>query len=417
MNMHRTPWLLALVCSAAGAAPAVDYDIRATTDTGLMAAMPSFANLLRGITKPRGDYVYTLKLEMNGNPQPDGATHSLPDGMKMSSPLQLLAPQRLDPMTGNGDSGSRKDSDSDSQPQQPKGRLVLYWGCNADSAANQPKIIDFANMTPADMLAFSKNILPLTQRMMPSGLFGQPQLGTALKWPNAQYTTDVPLDASLVGTHTVKAFNGPQFDLDISADQDFLAPLKLKQDGNGLVTWDAIPRATGYFGLAFGRGEQQNDMVIWTSSAKPVSGGQLADYQSPSDAAADIAKQTVLDPATTQCNIPAALLKNNGKPLIFWVAYGPEKIQSGTSNGKSWRAHLRVKATAMLLPGAQGAMGGARGGNAANGSDARAYTAQNGTTDSSTSSNGRDASSQATPSAKDMMIDKVKGKLKGMFGL
>ena len=37
--------------------------------------------------------------------------------------------------------------------QQPKGRMLIFWGCGEHAKAGQPIVIDFAQMTPANLAA------------------------------------------------------------------------------------------------------------------------------------------------------------------------------------------------------------------------------------------------------------------------
>ena len=79
-----------------------------------------------------------------------------------------------------------------------------------------------------------------------------------------------------------------------------MAPLKLtnaaQPSGSTLLSWTAVPEATGYlatlFGGKMGPGGQMGDMVMWTSSASRQFGGGLSDWLTPAQVAGLVRDRT-----------------------------------------------------------------------------------------------------------------------------
>jgi hypothetical protein len=67
-------------------------------------------------------------------------------------------------------------------PERPKGRMLLYWGCGASVRAGQPRVLDMATAAPAD---FGKFFVArsATQRGAHSAV-GRPS------WPNPDDSQD-----------------------------------------------------------------------------------------------------------------------------------------------------------------------------------------------------------------------------------
>jgi len=78
------------------------------------------------------------------------ATQTIPAGLGLGASLPLLPPEPVasKPATPQGQ------STDDSVPEQPKGRILLYWGCGDTVRAGQPKVLDLANAKPEDYAQF-----------------------------------------------------------------------------------------------------------------------------------------------------------------------------------------------------------------------------------------------------------------------
>jgi hypothetical protein len=250
----------------------------------------------------------------SGTPRAD---HAIPTGLSMGSSLPLLTPQT------ERAQGTRPDRDPDQTFEQPKGRMLIYWGCGETVRAGQPVVIDFAKLGSAESakLFRSRNI------NRPQGP-GPGRSRTYGEWPNRENTTAVPQQASLVGEHFVAGSYTPEIKFAVDNRHDFMAPVAfdpIRKSGAGAfqVKWQSIPTAIGYFATAMGQGEQQNDVVMWSSSEVQEMGQVLMDYLPPSEVQRLIREKVVMTPQTTECAVPGGIFKNEGAMLNF-IAYGDE---------------------------------------------------------------------------------------------
>ena len=78
----------------------------------------------------------SARVEGQGRRRPQ-ADHLIPPGLQMGASLPLIAPVREEAPAA-----------SPMPYQQPKGRMLIYWGCGEHVSAGQPTIIDFAKMAP-----------------------------------------------------------------------------------------------------------------------------------------------------------------------------------------------------------------------------------------------------------------------------
>ena len=153
--MKKFSILVAGVCAAAcgaavyAAAPAKDppppppianYYMDAATVGGFGGMMggggrPSMAQMMGMMSGGAPAYSHTLDLRLASRtkaPAAPEANHLIPPGLQMGPSLPLIAPNTPKPAT-------------QAYPyQQPKGRMVIYWGCGEHVSAGQPTVIDFA---------------------------------------------------------------------------------------------------------------------------------------------------------------------------------------------------------------------------------------------------------------------------------
>lgn len=72
------------------------------------------------------------------------ASQAIPPGMRMGESLPLIPPRAQPTQTEPGE------VPQEYQQHQPKGRILLYWGCGASVRAGQPRVIDLARAKPTD---------------------------------------------------------------------------------------------------------------------------------------------------------------------------------------------------------------------------------------------------------------------------
>ena len=133
-----------------------------------------------------------VTLMTRANPSLSEAQQAVPAGflspaLKLQAPTEVRTPAPV------------PDDDKVEEPnfERPKGKLLLYWGCGASVRPGQPKVLDMATASAADLAKFFVS-RRATQRGTHSAV-GRPV------WPSPADARMVPDNASLVGEH---AFSG-----------------------------------------------------------------------------------------------------------------------------------------------------------------------------------------------------------------
>ena len=372
-RLHRRPVALFAMALAAApflagpgasqnpaSGPVARYDMRAGTVSGFMA-MGGMGGALSMMMGGGGSTVRELELRLGSQRTPDKgkakADHFMPAGAKLGKSVPLFTPEP-----------GRAAPDADSPPEQrdfqrPKGRLLIYWGCGAKAAKGQPIVIDFAKMAagqmPPDLFA-STVIRDYGPAMANSRTYGS--------WPGPDGKR-LKGDSSLLGAHRVAGNYSPEIAFNLA--QDFLDPLKASAtDGKAgvPVSWNSVPRSTGYFLWAFGaKGNgpaDATDLVWWSSSASRDFFGGLTDWISPAEVTRLINRRAVLPPAITQCTIPAEVRRDAPDFLMGnMFAYGPEEnfaypprpVDAKARWDLLWTARVRHRSTTSFLVGGPGA--------------------------------------------------------------
>ena len=86
-----------------------------------------------------------MKLELGSSQQASGdahAAHAIPAGLAMGQSLPLLTPRI--------ERAPKSERDEEPGFEQPKGRMLIYWGCGESVRPGQPVIIDFASLNTQD---------------------------------------------------------------------------------------------------------------------------------------------------------------------------------------------------------------------------------------------------------------------------
>ena len=301
-------------------------------------------------------------------PAPLGeAQQQVPAGF-LGSPLLLQAP----PPAQAKPVPEREADDAVIEPevQRPKGKLLMYWGCGAAVRAGQPRVLDFATLSAADLSKFF-----VTRGATGRGAHATP--GRPL-WPSPADARMVPESASLAGEHRFSAAGLPDnFRFTIPAAQDLMPALALQQSEAGGATelsWNSIGSARAYFIAAMGGGTGgREEMVIWTSSEQPETGFGLLDYQG--NAAIDrwLREKVLLAPGTTRCTLPAGVFDAQGGAMLRLIAYGselnlaypPRPADAKVRWEPDWAVKLRVKSLTMGMLGMPSMPGAATSGNEA----------------------------------------------------
>jgi hypothetical protein len=295
-----------------------------------------------------------VTLSTRANPQLQEAQQGVPAGF-LSPALKLQAPRET---KGTLPPESGEDRTEEPRYEKPEGKIYLYWGCGDTVRAGQPKVLDMASATPADMAKFFQ-VRSATQR-------GTHQAVGRPVWPSPADSRMVPAQASLVGEHTFSGQGVPEaFRFQVAPPQDLMPAIELSQrnaDGAWALTWTPPPTSRAQFLAAMG-GRGRNEMVLWTSAEVPETGFGLFDYQT--NAAVDrwLKEKVLLSPATGQCTVPKGVFTGEGG-MLRAIAYGSEQNQAWPprpSDPKQawepqWAVKLRVKSMSMAMLGMEGGM-------------------------------------------------------------
>jgi len=347
------------------------YWMSAETTSG-MAAMagtsggnqpPSRGAIIGGLLTGRGParpsasnpgYVHNLRLDLGSPRRPAGppaADHFIPAGLNAGASLPLVSPDpgaaivRPLPPTGYGEGGAN-------------GRILIYWGCGEHARPGQPYEIDLSRLRAGQMPP-AMAALALRPMQPPS----QASSATFGEWPNQRSRAIIPANGSLVGAHSIRGNYSPDINFTLAPGQDFLAPIVLTSNRRGPsgavpLAWNPVANARGYMLMAFGSAEN-NTMVMWSSSEVQFSQMGAFDYLAPEEAARLVQQRVLLDPAATQCTVPAEVAARVQAASLMMTAFGPEANFSSPARparaprgwAPDWTVKLRTRSAYMGLLG------------------------------------------------------------------
>jgi hypothetical protein len=291
-----------------------------------------------------------VTLYTSRNPNLGEALQNVPAGTGLAPTLKLQSPQKAKP-------APKSDDEPDEwHPEQPKGRLVMYWGCSETVRPGQPKVVDLSTATIGELAKFFES-RRATRRGAHLAV-GRPV------WPSRDDQRALGEGASIAGEHSFVAAGVPDdFKFTIPAAQDVMPPMQVRQAEAGtarILEWTAIPYARAYFLATMGGlPDGQEGMVIWTSSELADSGMGLFDYQT--NAAVDkwIKEKVLLPPSTTRCAMPKEAA---GEGMLRAIAYGTELNMAYPPRPKDpaiawepdWNVKIRVKSMSTTMLGMAG---------------------------------------------------------------
>ena len=331
--------------------PVAQYWMSVETASGMsmpgMGAAGGMAGMIGGMMgggQQQSGRKISLHLGSQRPADAPSAAHDIPSGMNMGSSLPLLTPRG----TSERQPTERERYES---VERPKGRMLIYWGCGEATRAGQPVVIDFAR---------GGQMPNMVGRNVASG--GPVSSRTNGLWPNQQDSKAVPDSASLIGEHKIRGNYTPDISFALGAGHDFMERVELTTSARGAgatsVRWNAPSAATGYFATAMGG--DGNDVVMWSSSEVQEMGGSLMDYIPPAEVARLIREKVVMPPQTTECTVPAAVVKQ--AQMFSFIAYGPEANFGFPPRPQDpqWYAKVRFKSTASTFLGDTGGSGRAQ---------------------------------------------------------
>ena len=371
VSLLGTAAIVGAAMMTVGAAPAKDpppvanYWMDVATASGLGAGMtgaggarPSMGQIMSMMNGGGGSVAHTLDLRLASRdkaPAAPQADHLIPPGLQMGASLPLITPVRepAPPATPG----------MPAQWQQPKGRMLIYWGCGEHVSVGQPTVIDFSKMTPGKMPPGMAGFASMAHIV--SGPMSAPGFG---RWPNDKDRRPVPAAGSLLGAHQVQANYSPPIAFSLAGGQDFMPGLGLREAGTlpsgaDRLMWQPAAQATGYALAMFGS-NGGGDVIMWTS-AKSASMAAL-DYLSPNEVKRLIAAGAVLPPSTGECMLPAEVAAASPMGMVTMIGYGPEADFAEAPKAPKWTTKVRFKTTASMIRGMgqMGAYGGDGGAQA-----------------------------------------------------
>lgn len=315
--------------------PEARYWVGATTGSGLMAmggmggGRPSMGSMMRMAMSGPPTASHTIQLRLGTSLAPTGepeATHSFPAGSQVNKPIALITPE------------PGKATPGEFGYKEPKGQITFYWGCGEKAGPGQPVVLTFEKLmrgeNDPELQALTASVgarAVRTPTAANSKTYGD--------WPNddrkkrnKDLDASFPAGSTLAGPHAIEGTYTPTIAFTLADGQTFMEPVNyasttVQPSGALALTWTAPARATGY-SLGVMAPEKVDDesanIVMWSSARRPATFVQM-EHLTPAEVKRLIALDAVLPPATTDCTIPAEVVKatKNGSMLMF-TAYGDE---------------------------------------------------------------------------------------------
>ena len=335
--------------------PVANYWMDVATTSGFGASIaggggrPSMGQIMGMMTGGGSAVGHTLDLRLASKQKPAAtasADHWVPAGLQMGASLPLVTPavvkeERVTGLPANY--------------QQPKGRMLIYWGCGEHVTAGQPTVVDFSKMAAGKVPPGMAAMASMARTV--SGPNSAPGFG---RWPNDRDSRAVPAAGSLLGAHKVAGNYSPPIGFTLAAGQDFMPGLGLREagalpSGAARLQWTPAAPATGYALAMFGAGAN-GDVIMW-SSARSAQMAAL-DYLSPAEVKRLIAAGAVLPPSTSECVLPAEVASASPAGMVTMIGYGPEANFAEQPTAPKWTAKVRYTTTASLMHGMGAMMGG-----------------------------------------------------------
>lgn len=333
--------------------PVSTYWMTAETTSGMLAGgagQPSMGSVV-GMMMRGGaadQIVHTLILQLGSATKPPAAPsaeHLPPAGLKAGRSLPLVSPERA-PETPDV-----KEPTSYGPMERPRGKMLIFWGCGDKARPGQPVVVDFAKLGPNSPMP---NLSTISVKPMnpPSAA----RHATYGEWPNERTRAHVPGDGSLIGEHVIRGNYTKDIRFALAEGQDFLAPLTLTANeptdlGSVRLAWRAVPGAQAYAANVVG-GDRET-VVMWSSSEIQGAAMGWHDYMPQDDLRRLVAQKALMAPQTTECRVPAEVVKAAPSAMLSMVAFGgeanfvypPRPTDPKVAWNKEWAVKVRYKST------------------------------------------------------------------------
>ncbi|MBE9172836.1 hypothetical protein IQ216_07000 [Cyanobium sp. LEGE 06143] len=345
-----TAALLGPLATAAATATPVSYEIQARTVSGLGAAAAggglSAAAVLELIRAEAPASMRSLELTLrSAGPLPSqrSAEHRIPAGLGLGEALPLLPPAATD-------SRATQPSADDWDASQAQGRLLLYRGCTEDGPTPPVEVIELAQLLP-DQRAMAMAMTRLG-RLMESANPDWAPGAVVGRWPNSLSSPPLPAPASLVGSHTVRGEAIPEIAFALDPGDDFLQPIAMQAAlvaGRWQLSWAPQTGVLGYQAMVAGPGQQEGDLVIWTSNAGELGDGSLLGALAPAALASGFMADEgqLLAPQRTACSLSPQATAQLQTAVLQFSALGEPVQRQAPGVVPAWR--LRLERQAVLI--------------------------------------------------------------------
>jgi hypothetical protein len=347
---------LLLLATAAGAQqqavrpPIAQLWIDVATNILAMPGMPQTSDPRRqnefGSTRYGMGRFMDVALFVRTRPQGIQAAQAIPAAMRLGPNLPL-EPVKTERAPG----GAERDPGA---VEQPKGRLLLYWGCSAEVRPGQPRVLDLSRASPQEWASIWQG------RYAPEG-GARAEPGHSV-WPNERDRRMLPEGASLQGDHAVTGEGVPAgLRFALGPNQDLMPAIELSTQGDPQASiplrWRQLPTARAYFINAFGA--KGTEFILWSSSEPPDAGMGLFDYLSGANIERWLTEKVLLPATTTQCAVPRGIFAGAEGALARMIAYGsemnlvhpPRPADPRVAWEQEWVVRARVKSTVQTLLG------------------------------------------------------------------
>jgi len=283
------------------------------------------------------------------------AAQAIPPGMRMGESLPLLRPPPREAARGE-----REPGEVPSDVQQPRGRILVYWGCGETVRPGQPRVIDLARGSPAEFAsAFAGRHAP--DRGARIG-------ANHVLYPNERNTVMLARDSSLVGEHQVRGEGvPPSMKFTLGEAQNVMPAIQLQTRGtvqdSMAISWASVPHARAYYLHAMSA--NGSDMVLWSSAETSDSGMGLFDYLPNATIEQWTRQRVLLRPDVTSCAVPKGIFApapgspEQASAMLRMIAYGgesnfahpPRPADPKAAWEPEWAVRVRVKSHTMAMLG------------------------------------------------------------------
>lgn len=257
----------------------------------------------------------TLQLQSSRTTAAPAADHLPPAALGAGARLPLATQAPRPQETPEPDPEQARRIFEQQAARMPK--IIIYHGCGESGGA--PLTINPAQ----GRTAFERlwNAVEIRSPTPPSPGQGR----TYGVWPDGQQGT-IPANGSLVGDHVVRGNYSPEIKFSLNADQDFVGAIQLSgtdQASQGRVSWQPISGAKAILASAMSTNDN-NEMILWTSSAVPIMMGAVPDMLAQADIDRLLGSKVLLPGTTTECAIPSGFLAAAPQAMLRMTAYGGE---------------------------------------------------------------------------------------------